>query len=390
MTKNIRIFITLFFFSALIGGLIAGFSYYTNQYAPQTSAAQARVAITLTPSSLQLAVGEVKTITALIQPFDPNNTMSGIDLTFTGGGQVGIVDVSSPASFPEGDTSLFTQIVRSIQPSQSRISYVVTRPSDQLPHAAQITITVQGLADGTGTIGIDSASAQIVGKVEGYAYEIDAVQPVTVQVGQINQISPTGANPTDVVPSLQPTTGSGQVNLLLKMRLQGVVKRPVEGKGSMKVKVKLVQNTVSNAAMYEVPMTYEEPGIWTGRITVAEQPGSGYYLLVKGPFHLQKKICDTHPVLTNGVYSCKGGSISLIAGDNIIDLTGIFIPVGDLKMDGQEQDGFVNSSDVSFIRDHMGNATALDSADLNLDGIVDTQDYALVIETLSSKHDEDE
>ena len=63
--------------------------------------------------------------------------------------------------------------------------------------------------------------------------------------------------------------------------------------------------------------------------------------------------------------------------------------VGDLP----QQDGLVNSYDISLVRNNIGVAgsqhpAVLALADLNLDGIVDSQDYSLVIAALSIRSDE--
>ena len=63
--------------------------------------------------------------------------------------------------------------------------------------------------------------------------------------------------------------------------------------------------------------------------------------------------------------------------------------VGDLP----QQDGVVNSYDISLARNNIGVAGSYDPAvlalaDLNLDGIVDSQDYSLVIAALSIRADE--
>ena len=73
------------------------------------------------------------------------------------------------------------------------------------------------------------------------------------------------------------------------------------------------------------------------------------------------------------------------AGD-YFDFTGIYLLVGDLP----EQDGIVNSYDISLVRNLIGktDVASLRQADLNLDGAVNAQDYSLVIAALSVRQDE--
>ena len=390
MPRNIKYFIGLFVISGVIGGAIAGFAYLTNQYAPQSSAGQAKINLTFSPATLSLNANENKIISLLIQPADAGNNISGIDLTFVAGGQANIIDISSPETFPEGDKSPFTQVVRTVSPTQSRISYVVARPSDQLPQAAKVNIIIQGAADGVGTLSINQTSAQIVGKITGYAYELNPFQGVNITIGTG---SPTNQpSPTAVLPTAQPTAGGNAVSLIFKLRFQGIIAKPAESKKNLTLRLKLGQNSSSGFRNYQVPVAYGNDGVWMGKITINEPPGSGYYMLIKGPFHLQKKICDAAPTYNNGVYRCSKPNITLASGENVIDMTGILFSVGDVRVNGSDQDGFINSSDLAYIREKMGrsDSEALDQADINLDGIVDTQDYSLVIETLSSKYDEDE
>ncbi len=385
-----KYYIFLFIVAAATGGLIAGYAYVTHQYAPRSMASQSKMNFSFSPTTQNMASGETKTVTLLLQPADNTQTISGIDLTFVTTGQVGIKDIAIPASFPDGDSSLFTQVVRSIQPSQSRISYVITRPSDQLPHAVKITISVQGIADGTGTLSINASSSQIVGKISGYAYDISGVQPVNIIVGN-GVLSPT--LPNTITPSLlTPTPSISGMSLLIKLRLQGVVSRPISSKTTLSMHLKIGTGSSQNVKDYELPISYTDSGLWTGKIGISEQAGSGYYILFKGPFHLQKRICDTHPVTTAGIYKCKNPAITLVVGENVIDLSDLSLAAGDLKMSNSKQDGFVNSYDASYIRERLGSSSpeALEIADINLDGVVDTQDYSLVIETLSSKQDVDE
>jgi hypothetical protein len=59
---------------------------------------------------------------------------------------------------------------------------------------------------------------------------------------------------------------------------------------------------------------------------------------------------------------------------------------GDLPV----QNGIVDSVDLAYLRANAGSreVEALSRADLNFDNIVDTQDYALVINALGFKYDD--
>jgi hypothetical protein len=134
--------------------------------------------------------------------------------------------------------------------------------------------------------------------------------------------------------------------------------------------------------------TVDDNGIWTGRVTFSNvTPGGQYTLYVKGPKHLQKKICDNNPSETYpATYYCDQGRIVLREGENNLDLSKILLLIGDLP----DQDGIVNSYDTSLVRNNLGRSDeeALRLADVNFDGIVNTQDYSLIIAALSIRLDE--
>ena len=113
-------------------------------------------------------------------------------------------------------------------------------------------------------------------------------------------------------------------------------------------------------------------------------------LLIKGPKHIQKKICDDVPTETfGGTYRCRINSskISIPSQTVNLDFSNIVFLVGDLP----EQDGVVDSYDISFIRNNLNSSDpkVIATGDLNMDGVIDTQDYSLLIAALSIRYDEE-
>ncbi len=116
-----------------------------------------------------------------------------------------------------------------------------------------------------------------------------------------------------------------------------------------------------------------------------------FSIYLKGPKHLQKRICDAVPTETaGGYYHCNYDNIPLTQGVNTLDFTGILLLAGDLPITNGHQNGVIDSEDTSYIRQNFGqtDSTILTNADLNLDGVIDTQDYSLVIAALSIKYDD--
>lgn len=155
----------------------------------------------------------------------------------------------------------------------------------------------------------------------------------------------------------------------------------------MKVKIK---NAVAETAYQSVTFIAGSGGIWSGQATFTVPVGT-YSVLIKGPKHNQRKICHSRPSESDlGLYRCNSFGIPLNVGSNDLDFTAVTMLAGDLPV-GSGQNGVVNSEDITTIRDYLGKSddSALRLADVNLDGVVNTQDYSLVIEALSIKTDEE-
>lgn len=189
---------------------------------------------------------------------------------------------------------------------------------------------------------------------------------------------------------LSPTisqTISGNVKLNLKLKYQGIRKSSERNLSSMNVKVKLKKEGTNNILESSGKFTIDSNAIWSGTVGFNISDVSGKWLLyIKGPQHLQKKICDNSPSETaGGRYSCSNGNIVLTAGQNNLDFTKITLLVGDI-----DQNGLVDSIDLAIIKNNLGkkDAAILAKADLNRDGIVDTQDFSLILAALSVKTDE--
>ncbi len=180
----------------------------------------------------------------------------------------------------------------------------------------------------------------------------------------------------------------GNTTLNIKLRFQGITGRPVAG-SQMDVVVKVAGGNLSQPLVSgPVTFTVDDGGIWSGTAGFDLTESANYRVYIKGPKHIQKRICDNAPAETwPGTYRCFDGKISLRPGQNSLDFSNILQLVGDLPV----QDGIVNAYDISLIRNNLTSRDAeiLRLADLNLDGVVDTQDHSLVISALSVKYDDE-
>lgn len=197
------------------------------------------------------------------------------------------------------------------------------------------------------------------------------------------------ATPTAPVSGTLTAPVGGTSTLDMKVKFQGILSKPATS--TLPVKVTLVYKNAEMIGSQTVTFTAGDGGIWTGSATFnGLNYARRFKMFFKGPKHLQKKICEIKAIETvQGSYRCKAESfIQLAEGVNPVDASGVFLLAGDLPA----QDGIVDSYDISYVRNSLGktDTKSLEVADLNLDGIVDTQDYSLVIAALSIRSDEEE
>lgn len=184
------------------------------------------------------------------------------------------------------------------------------------------------------------------------------------------------------------TPGASNNNLNLKLKFQGISGKPVDSENSMTVKVGVGGCGMATPTYTTGTFTADSSGVWSGSVgfNLSACSSNNYIIYVKGPQHIQKKICDAAPTEnTSGTYSCSSGKISIAAGQNSFDFTKILLLSGDL-----DQNGTVDSTDISMVRNNLGKTDTdnLKKEDVNRDGKIDTQDYSLVISALSVKVDE--
>ncbi|MFA9288319.1 MAG: dockerin type I domain-containing protein [Weeksellaceae bacterium] len=190
-------------------------------------------------------------------------------------------------------------------------------------------------------------------------------------------------------PTTDPTaTGSARLNV--RVKLQGIVARPRRPQ-PLDMQVTLVKGAQDEQTVIGTKtarFTVQDNGDWVTDTGFDATPAGDYAIFIKGPKHLQKKICDNTPSENlSGTYACDEPKISLRQGNQTLDFTGVLLLTGDIPV----QNGLIDSYDISFVRNNLGTTgeDRLDRADLNLDGIVDTQDYSLIIAALEFKYEDD-
>lgn len=94
-------------------------------------------------------------------------------------------------------------------------------------------------------------------------------------------------------PSL--TLSPNSITLNLKLRFQGILKRP-KNDNPIAVKIKIGNNKLSWQSDYQVvTFSVDDQGIWSGRVSFSNVPITTEMIVyVKGPKHLQKKFAIRH------------------------------------------------------------------------------------------------
>lgn len=238
---------------------------------------------------------------------------------------------------------------------------------------------------------------------------------------------------------------TGTVNLNLQIKFQGIIQREASAQiagGSaskpseetLNTEVALTSENYTKVIRGEfVPYdTIDDQAVntlgrtnlvwlWRNRdpLTFDNVPlGETFKVFVKGPKHLQKKVCENNPqepsapvsqTYPNGIreggYTCTEGQITLVAGNNDLDFTGIYQLAGEIPLNGTGpegekqaagQDKIVDAVDITTLRNALKRDQAerqetdlLNKADLSLNAIVDAQDYQLAIYSLGFKYDDE-
>lgn len=197
--------------------------------------------------------------------------------------------------------------------------------------------------------------------------------------------------PTPVItltPSPTPI-GSKQLSIQMKLKFQGIAKKPINVANRMLVKVTFVTSDFTLESTPE--FISNDIGLWSSQftVTIPTQKNLLYKLLIKGPRHLQRKICVENPQdIVAGRYKCGGDGFRL-NDINTFDFSGTYQYAGDVP----PQSGVIDSYDfATAVRGDIGknSSEALGRSDLNMDGFVDSQDYSLILNNLSMGIREDE
>jgi len=380
MKKELPKIITIFLVT--VGIVLWGLNFIFFGPAPKSKAAGETMNLSFDPSTKTVAVNVDFTFSVIAKP-SINTVLRGYKtkinfdkakLAFKSiQYKVGVVSAGLGNTTTDGTTVNSNGFVDIVGEDTTATGYVSTAANG----AELVSLTFTALST-TGTSVLTNSSSFYSVNADTSLFDSWTVTAQNLDInggGVIPTNGPTGTQTT------------GNVNLKMKLKFQGINKLPATGQNSMVVKVKIYKEGVSAPTDGTGTFTADANGVWSGTISVNLAALAGKYkILVKGPQHIQKKICDSVPSETSpGIYRCSDGNIILTAGDNNLDLSGILMLVGDL-----DQNGIVDSVDIGMVKNNLGktDAATLAKADLNRDGVVDTQDYSLILAALAVRTDE--
>ncbi len=254
----------------------------------------------------------------------------------------------------EGSCSMITADVDN-EKGVMTLLYVCDHASTDLKTSLTNTLTFDAIGEGEGTLTI--SDVQVAGP--------QAVAGLySVNKGTASYVIGQG--------------GGGSVDVKLKLRLQGITKKPSK-RDSMQVRVGVGDGGLTEPVYKTVEFKSDGNGHFNGTANFNVPARKDYKLLVKCEHCLQRKVCDKDAKETEaGTYVCDKGKIELKGGTNTFDLSGIVqlacdIPAG-------KQDGVCNSADFALVRNLLGKSDedAIRKADLNFDGIVNALDFSIM------------
>jgi len=187
---------------------------------------------------------------------------------------------------------------------------------------------------------------------------------------------------------------SVEVVIKIKYRMQGVLNWIANQSALTKLKILKNGVEIDNDSISFIA-SLSSDYLWHGQFEQRLVPSNDYVFLVKPDKHLQRKVCSLSGRDSSTLYDCGENTITLSSNTTDLDLSGLTFFAGDITGEQGIADGKVDSLDYVMIQLIIQNNTGKDptkvaKADLNYDGIVDTQDASLIIEVWQKGINQDE
>jgi len=418
MNKETKHILKLGTFIIVAVGVLGFMFWYVNKYLYPFFATTNAVTVTMSPEKTQKQLQEEFNVTLGLS----GQYMSGVELYFNYDGDKLEYVMDQIVVLPD---KYFTDVViekvkGELSNNQNQLLVTLVTLSEISGDTVNINLKFKAISAGTAKITLDSMSKVVgVDKATKQSVLYFDLSPTTVSseitIGSVDTtitpsvtitpevtdgvtITPGVTDGVTITPSISiteiptpPISGDSEVKLNLKLRFQGITSQPKEGGRTMDVAVAVAPVPYVYLAREKIAtFTAQSDGTWTGSVTFENVPS--YFagtIYIKGPKHIKKKICSNSPKEpVAGGYRCSAFELlNLKNGENNLDFSNVILLAGDLPI----QNGVVDAVDLAFIRQTLSNQDAekLQRGDLNLDGIIDTQDFSLVLSALGFKYDEE-
>lgn len=344
---------------------------------PTPSSAQQNSPISITPQDADLKINEEKIIGINL---NSSSGISGFDLKFTTSGGLTITDFRDQPSF-DNNFDLFNarNVAREINGSNSRIGYVFTSPTSNLPKTVTLYTKILASSGGSGKITLDYNNSQVL---DGNG-QIVAITPLTASYN----LNPTQSSNTffdqATLPQIRYPDSAAVVNL--KLKLFGADVNPkISSIKAIAVAVGRIGEGKYETEPQQFDLNPNSDGTFSGKVAFPNfKDGNKFSLMIKADKYLLRRICDPNPSEAKvGAYNCTSPKLTIRKGEpNSFDFSKMSLLPGDLGI----ADGFLNGYDLNIVRMNLGkNITeSVALSDLNYDGIVDQKDFE-IINTIAS------
>ena len=156
---------------------------------------------------------------------------------------------------------------------------------------------------------------------------------------------------------------------------------------TLRARVFLQAENDSQSREKSVTFLSNSNGVFTQNINFDEVNfGKKYKVGIKPDKHLKTQFCEnTINSITPNFYTCNLFGIQP-SREMVLDYTQVIILSGDVF----PQNGVADSYDIAYVRNNIGitDEDIVNKADINLDGVIDTQDYLLVLGGLIQRSDQ--
>jgi len=339
-----------------------------------TFAASKNVSVSYDPAAANFTKGHKSVIYIILGAQSDVIAAAKVSILATGG--LKIIDVLSPLDLSNKPLVNVKTVDKMVSDKSVKETILVVSSTADLPSNIKIPVIVTG--DKSGNLAIDKKDSQVIGaNGNTYSFSESKASYITFSEDGKDRSTPPTATPLQ----------ANSVVTNLTLRFQGVKPTDVKTISIANVKVQLQQGS-GQSAQFSLPqfikVNMDDAGVWHGSAVFANvKPGKDYAILIKGPKHLQKRICENNPKEEKiGSYICTDGKLEITAGSDDINVSSITLMAGDLGI----QDGILNGYDLSFVQNIMrkSSSSSLEDGDINYDGKVNKTDYDAVIYTLKN------